>query len=162
LRGVKSMQPIAPRLIGVKPPRDRDRGGRRIGKLRVVRIVARGRFRRLWRPCRPHAIRPPFRSTLEDNAMKKLMMAALTAAGILLAGAANADEALAKKADCLKCHAVDKKKMGPALKTAAAKFKGQKDAEAALVASVKSNKEHPEIKASDADLAAIAKWILSL
>jgi len=94
--------------------------------------------------------------------MKKLTMAALTAAGILLAGAANADEALAKKADCLKCHAVDKKKMGPALKTAAAKFKGQKDAEAALVASVKSNKEHPQIKASDADLTAIAKWILSL
>lgn len=53
--------------------------------------------------------------------------------------------------------------MAPSLKESAAKYKGQKDAEAAIVAKLKAGgKEHPAVKASDADLAALAKWMLSL
>ncbi|GAB4467838.1 MAG: cytochrome C-551 [Burkholderiaceae bacterium] len=94
--------------------------------------------------------------------MNKPLTAVLATIGILFASTVHADEALAKKAGCLACHAIDKKKMGPAFKATAAKFKGQANAEAALVTAVKSNAKHPELKASDADLAAIAKWMLTL
>jgi cytochrome c len=39
-----------------------------------------------------------------------------------------ANEALAKAKNCLACHAVDKKIVGPAYKDVAAKYAGQKDA----------------------------------
>lgn len=38
---------------------------------------------------------------------------------------ADAAQALAKKNDCFKCHAVDKTKKGPSLKKIAAKYKGK-------------------------------------
>ena len=51
-----------------------------------------------------------------------------------MAAAADVDEAAAqaliKKNDCGKCHAVDKKKDGPSYKETAAKLKGKADAEA--------------------------------
>ena len=39
---------------------------------------------------------------------------------------------LAQKKNCMACHAIDKKVVGPALKDVAAKYKGQNDAEAKL------------------------------
>ena len=42
---------------------------------------------------------------------------------------ADAAQALMKKSDCGKCHAVDKKKDGPAYKETAAKYKGKASAE---------------------------------
>ncbi len=44
--------------------------------------------------------------------------------------------ALAQQKACMGCHAVDKKLVGPAYKEVAAKYKGQKDAVAALSAKV--------------------------
>jgi cytochrome c len=38
---------------------------------------------------------------------------------------ADAAQALAKKSDCLKCHAIDKTKKGPSYKKVAAKYKGK-------------------------------------
>lgn len=38
---------------------------------------------------------------------------------------ADAAQALAKKNDCFKCHAIDKTKKGPSLKKIAAKYKGK-------------------------------------
>lgn len=94
--------------------------------------------------------------------MKSFVIAAIAAAGILMAGAASADEALAKKSGCLACHAIDKKKMGPAFKESAAKYKGKADAQATVVAALKAGKEHPAVKANDEDLEKLVKWILSL
>ena len=42
---------------------------------------------------------------------------------------ADAAQALMKKSDCGKCHAVDKKKDGPSYKETAAKYKGKATAE---------------------------------
>lgn len=94
--------------------------------------------------------------------MKTFVIAAIATAGILMTGAAGADEALAKKAGCLACHAIDKKKMGPAFKQTAAKYKGKGDAQATIVAKLKAGKEHPAVKANDEDLDKLVKWILSL
>lgn len=94
--------------------------------------------------------------------MKSFVIAAIAAAGIAMTGIASADEALAKKDGCLTCHAIDKKKMGPSFKDTAAKYKGKADAQATLVARLKAGKEHPAVKANDADLETLSKWILSL
>ena len=94
--------------------------------------------------------------------MKTIVVAAVAAAALLVAGMASAEDAaaLAKKDGCLNCHAVDTKKVGPSFKDAAAKLKGKSDAE--VVAAMKAVKPHASVKASDDDLKAIGKWIQSL
>jgi cytochrome c len=99
--------------------------------------------------------------------MKSLLIAVAAVASMGLAGAAQAQEALAKEKGCLGCHAVDAKKMGPALKEVSAKFKGKADAEATIVGMLKSGKapsgkSHPVAKASDDEMKSLAKWVLSL
>ena len=94
--------------------------------------------------------------------MKSMLIAAVTALGLAATGAANASEALAKSDGCLNCHAVDTKKVGPSFKDVAAKYKGQADAEAKIVAKLKAGSGHPATKASDADAKAIVKWVLSM
>ena len=49
-------------------------------------------------------------------------------AGLGLATPALADMALATAKNCMACHAVDKKLVGPSYKDVAAKYTGQKDA----------------------------------
>ena len=92
--------------------------------------------------------------------MKAFVMVAVAAASMACAGVASAQEALAKSSGCLNCHAVDTKKVGPAFKDVAAKFKGKSDAD--VVAALKAAKTHAAVKASDDDLKSLAKWILSL
>jgi cytochrome c len=94
--------------------------------------------------------------------MKSIVIAAALAVGVGMAGVAQAQDgaALAQKSGCMTCHAVDTKKMGPSFKDAAAKFKGKSDADVA--AAVKASKAHGSSKASDDDLKALGKWILSL
>jgi cytochrome c len=71
--------------------------------------------------------------------MKSVWSVTLLAAGLMVAGAAAAADAnmeLAQKAGCLACHAVDKKLVGPSYKDIAAKYKGDKAAQANLVQKV--------------------------
>ena len=58
--------------------------------------------------------------------MKRALFAFLTAT--TLVAPAMADLALATSKNCMACHAVDKKLVGPAYKEVAAKYAGQKDA----------------------------------
>ena len=94
--------------------------------------------------------------------MKSFLIAAFAVTSVALAGAAQASEALAKEKGCLTCHAVDKKKMGPAFKDVAAKYKGQADAEAKLVGEITSGKGHPKTKASEDDAKTLVKWVLAM
>jgi cytochrome c len=94
--------------------------------------------------------------------MKLMTMVVAAAVGIAVSGAANAQEALAKSSGCLNCHAIDTKKVGPALKDIAAKYKGKADAEATLVAKLTKGEGHPAQKASPDDIKALVKWTLSL
>ena len=86
---------------------------------------------------------------------------------------ATAAKALARQNNCFKCHAVDKKKEGPAWKEVAAKLKSDKDAEAKLTKHLTSGpkvkfddgheEDHPIIKAkSPDDTKNLVQWILSL
>ena len=95
--------------------------------------------------------------------MKLIGIALMTAVGLAGAGLAQAADdgaALAQKSGCMTCHALDAKKMGPSFKDMAGKFKGKKEAD--VVAAIKASKPHASSKASDADLAALGKWILSM
>jgi len=93
--------------------------------------------------------------------MKSKIAIVVAAAGLLMAGTAQASAELADKAGCGKCHAVDTKKMGPSFKDVAAKFKGNATAQADITAKLKSGKGHPAVKASDDDLKTIVTWVLA-
>ena len=58
----------------------------------------------------------------------KSSLSLIFAASALVAAPAFANPELAQKKNCLACHAVDKKVLGPAFKDVAAKYAGQKDA----------------------------------
>lgn len=64
-----------------------------------------------------------------------LTMASL-AAGLAFCAPAMADLQLATAKNCMACHAVDKKLVGPSYKDVATKYAGQKDAAAKLEAKV--------------------------
>ncbi len=61
----------------------------------------------------------------------------------------------------MNCHAVDTKKVGPAFKDVAAKYKGNADAEAKIVTELTTAKGHPAVKASPDDVKSLVKWVLS-
>ena len=89
--------------------------------------------------------------------MRTLLMA-LVAAGALAGGIVQAQDATKK---CMGCHDLEKKKVGPSFKDAAAKNKGNKDAAGAIVAKMKDGKGHPKVAGSDAELKAAADAALS-
>ncbi|MSP97611.1 MAG: cytochrome C' [Betaproteobacteria bacterium] len=96
--------------------------------------------------------------------MKKMLLVLAAAGGMVMAGAAYAADAggdLAKAKGCLGCHDVAVKKVGPAYKDVAAKYKGNKDAEATLIAKLKDGKGHMKVAASDAELKTLVQWSLS-
>ncbi len=93
--------------------------------------------------------------------MNRIIIAA-AATAFLFAGAANAQEELAKKNGCLNCHAVDTKKVGPSYKSIAAKYKGDAGAADKITGEIKGAKGHPAVKASEADIKAIVAWILAM
>ena len=80
----------------------------------------------------------------------------------LLGSMNQAQEAAAKSAGCMNCHAVDTKKVGPAFKDVAKKYKGQADAADKIAAALKSGKGHPAVKASDAEIKGIVSWVLAM
>jgi len=90
-------------------------------------------------------------------------------AGVIAAMPALAQEELAKKSGCFACHTVDKKLVGPAYKDVAAKYRGQKDAQAKLFKKVKEGGTGvwgtvpmpPNSHVPDADIKALVKWVLS-
>ena len=102
--------------------------------------------------------------------MKKTLVIAGITAFCLSAPVFADGEATAKKAGCLVCHAVDKKLVGPAYKEVAAKYKGDKEAEAKLIKKVRAGGSGawgtmpmpPNPKPSDAELKEIVGWVRGL
>jgi cytochrome c len=95
------------------------------------------------------------------SSMKLILISgalALAAASVLIGGAARAQDVPKK---CMGCHDVEKKKVGPAFKDAAAKHKGDKGAADAIVAKMKAGKGHPKVSGSDDELKAAVTAALS-
>ena len=93
--------------------------------------------------------------------MKTLLIVAAAAAG-LASGAVIAQSDVLKAQGCLGCHDVDKKKVGPAFKDVAAKYKGDKSKVGDIVSKMKDGKGHPKVSKSDADLKAAVEAALSV
>jgi len=103
--------------------------------------------------------------------MKAVLMALAAAGSLMVAAQASANQELAQKQGCMACHGVDKKILGPAYKDVAAKYKGNKEAEAKLIEKVKKGgsgvwgpmpmpANSPRV--SDADVTTLVKWILAM
>lgn len=100
--------------------------------------------------------------------MKRTLVLALTVAG-LASGPAFASVELAQSKNCLACHSIDKKLVGPAFKDVAAKYAGQKDAEAKLVQKVMKGgggvwggmAMPPNASLSEKEATTLVKWVLS-
>jgi cytochrome c len=101
--------------------------------------------------------------------MHKEVIFLLAAAAVVAAPLAQADEALLKKHNCVACHTIDKKLVGPAYKDVAKKYKGQKDAAAKLAEKVKKGGQGvwgpvampPNPQVPDADIRKLVQFILS-
>jgi len=85
---------------------------------------------------------------------------------------ADAANALAKRNDCFKCHAIDKTKKGPSYKKIAAKYKGKPEGEDKAIKNMTTGpkvkledgteEEHKVIDTKDPkELKNLAQWILS-
>lgn len=98
---------------------------------------------------------------------RALIILAATAA---VAGPAMANEALAKAKNCMACHAVDKKLVGPSYKDVAKKYAGDAKAVDMLAAKIQKGgagvwgavpmPANPQVNADEAKK--LAAWVLSL
>lgn len=100
--------------------------------------------------------------------MKRSVLVCL-AAGALVSNAAMANADLAKAKNCMACHAVANKVVGPSFKDVAAKYAGQKDAEDKLAQKVIKGGSGvwgavpmpANAQVNDAEARTLVKWILS-
>jgi cytochrome c len=101
--------------------------------------------------------------------MKRIALLVI-AISALASNVAFANAELAKEKNCMACHAVDNKLVGPGYKEVAAKYKADKSAEAKLAKKIREGgvgvwgqipmPANPQV--SDAESVKLAKWVLSL
>lgn len=93
------------------------------------------------------------------------------AASLMLAsGSAMASNDLAKSKNCMSCHSVDTKILGPSFKDVAKKYAGDKTAEAKLATKIIKGGSGAwgaipmpaNSQVTEADAKTLAKWILSI
>ena len=100
----------------------------------------------------------------------KSLAAAVAAVLALSSGAALASPELAKAKNCMACHAMDKKLVGPSYKDVAAKYAADKDAATKLAKKIREGgtgvwgqvpmPANPQV--NEADALALAKWVLTV
>jgi len=89
---------------------------------------------------------------------------------LVAAGPALADQALATAKNCMACHAVDKKLVGPAYKDVAAKYAGQAGAADKLAVKIQKGGSGvwgpvpmpANTQVNEAEAKKLAAWVLSL
>lgn len=99
--------------------------------------------------------------------MKNVLILSLA---LLAPAAAFANQELAQKKNCMACHAVDKKLVGPAYKDVAAKYAKDKDASKKLAEKILKGGSgvwgpvpmpaNPQVTAAEAET--LAKWVLTV
>jgi cytochrome c len=101
--------------------------------------------------------------------MKRTTLSLLALGSLMLLGNAQADEALAKAKNCMSCHQVAVKVLGPAYKDVAAKYKGDAGAADKLAAKIKAGGKGvwgevpmPPNNVTPDEAKKLATWVLSL
>ena len=102
--------------------------------------------------------------------MKRVLLSAALGLGlVVLAVPAFADLALATSKNCMSCHAVERKVLGPSFKDVAAKYKDDKGAVDALASKIMKGGSGvwgpvpmpANNQVSEADAKKLAAWVLS-
>ncbi|MGJ7552756.1 c-type cytochrome [Variovorax sp. RB2P76] len=102
--------------------------------------------------------------------MKRVLLSAALGLGLAaLAAPALADLALATSKNCMSCHAVERKVLGPSFKDVAAKYKDDKGAVDALASKIMKGGSGvwgpvpmpANNQVSEADAKKLAAWVLS-
>ena len=106
---------------------------------------------------------------MEKQMKRSLMLCAVVSVLASTGAFAQDAAALAKSKNCMACHAVGSKLVGPAYKDVAAKYAGQKDAEAKLVQKVMKGGSgvwgavpmpaNPQV--NEAEAKQLVQWVLS-
>jgi cytochrome c len=112
---------------------------------------------------------PPFEGIMSQEAIWAIRSYIDTRHEVEAAGPVNVMAALAKKSNCLSCHAVDAPGVGPAYREVAKKYAKDKNADAKLLAKVKKGGSGtwgkvpmpPMDAVPEGDLKALIKWILA-
>jgi cytochrome c len=101
--------------------------------------------------------------------MKTLLVGVFAALSVA-SGAALASADLAKAKNCMACHALDKKLVGPSYKDVAAKYASDKDAAAKLAKKIREGgtgvwgqvpmPANPQV--SEAEALTLAKWVMTV
>jgi cytochrome c len=100
---------------------------------------------------------------------KTLVISLFTLVGLLGAPLASASPELARSKNCMACHAVDKKLVGPSYKDVAAKYANDKDAVAKLAKKIREGgvgsfgqipmPANPQV--SEAEARTLAAWVMA-
>jgi cytochrome c len=112
----------------------------------------------------------PFPTRSGETLMTRVIAVLAAFGAMLISTSASAQLELAKQKNCLACHAVDKKLVGPAYKDVAKKYESDKDAALRLAKKVREGgvgvwgqipmPANPQV--NEAESLQLVKWVLSL
>ena len=102
--------------------------------------------------------------------MRQALLGTLTFCSLFSAGTASASEELFKKSNCLACHAIEQRRVGPSMKEVALKYTGNAAAGELLARKIREGgvgvwgqmPMPPQSQVSEADAKLLAEYILSL
>ena len=102
--------------------------------------------------------------------MRNVVAVGLTSCGLFSAGSTFASEELFKKSNCMACHAIDQKRLGPSMKDVAAKYNGDGSAVDMLAKKIRAGgvgvwgqmPMPPQPQVAEADAKTLAEYILTV
>jgi len=102
--------------------------------------------------------------------IRSAVVVGLASSGLFSAGSAFANEELFKKSNCMACHAIEQKRLGPSMKQVAAKYDGDSSAADRLAKKIREGgvgvwgqmPMPPQPQVSEADAKTLVEYILAI
>ena len=102
--------------------------------------------------------------------MRKAATVGLASSALFSVGSAFANEELFKKSNCMACHAIDQKRLGPSMKEVAVKYTGDASAAEMLAKKIRAGGAGnwgempmpPQQQVSEADAKTLSEFILTV
>lgn len=107
---------------------------------------------------------------MKSMLMRKAVALGLVSGCLFSTGSAFASEDLFKKSNCMACHAIEQRRLGPSMKEVAVKYSGEGGAVETLARKIRAGgvgvwgqmPMPPQPQVSEADARALAEYILTL
>ena len=102
--------------------------------------------------------------------MRKAVVVGLASSALFSAGLAFANEELFKKSNCMACHAIEQKRLGPSMKQVSAKYDGDGSAVDRLAKKIREGgvgvwgqmPMPPQLQVTEADAKTLAEYIVTI